>query len=262
MLWLVLQSNGGLPDCAVACFDNTGKEEEATLRFVRDCSERWNVPITWLEYTSPGEWVECDFSSAARLGEPFEAVIAARMAGESGLPNRAQRYCSSELKTRTTHRYLRWLGWQEWDSFIGIRADEPKRVATFRANPSPETKAETVVLPLADAGIGAHDVAEFWRRQEFDLALPNNNGKTMHGNCDLCFLKPAAQVQSLIAEKPERAVWWAKQEAKARSAGKGWSGSVFRDDRPSYDAMRLNAINQIDFIGHEGEESLSCLCGD
>lgn len=46
MLWRVLQSNGGLPADAVVCFANTGKEEEATLRFVRDCAERWSVPIT------------------------------------------------------------------------------------------------------------------------------------------------------------------------------------------------------------------------
>ncbi len=51
MLWRVLQSNNGrLPDEAIVCFANTGKEEEATLRFVRDCSVNWNVPITWVEF--------------------------------------------------------------------------------------------------------------------------------------------------------------------------------------------------------------------
>jgi 3'-phosphoadenosine 5'-phosphosulfate sulfotransferase (PAPS reductase)/FAD synthetase len=45
MLWRVLQSNNGLPQDAVVCFANTGKEDEATLRFVRDCGQQWNVPI-------------------------------------------------------------------------------------------------------------------------------------------------------------------------------------------------------------------------
>lgn len=44
MLWRVLQANGGLPADAVVCFANTGKEVEATLRFVRDCAEHWHVP--------------------------------------------------------------------------------------------------------------------------------------------------------------------------------------------------------------------------
>src|SRR3546814_10444693 len=39
MLWRVLQTNGGLPADTVVCFANTGKEVEATLRFVRDCAE-------------------------------------------------------------------------------------------------------------------------------------------------------------------------------------------------------------------------------
>ena len=180
----------------------------------------------------------------------------------TALPNRMARYCSSELKTRTMHRYLRWSGWTEWDTFIGIRADEPRRVAKFRANPHPETKAETVDMPLVWAGVGAAEVGEFWKAQPFDLELPNNGGKTMHGNCDLCFLKPAAQVQSLIAEKPARAVWWAKQEAKALSAGIGWSGSRFRDDRPGYAAMKLAAEQQRPLQGFEHEEALACFCGE
>jgi hypothetical protein len=117
-------------------------------------------------------------------------------------------------------------------------------------------------MPLADVGVSAHDVAAFWRAQPFDLELPNNNGKTMHGNCDLCFLKPTAQVQSLIAEKPSRAIWWAAQEAKVAAAGVGYAGSHFRDDRPSYAAMLHNAQSQTDFIGYGDEEAIPCFCGD
>ena len=43
MLWRVLQSNNGLPDDAIVCFANTGKEHDATLQFVKDCEINWNV---------------------------------------------------------------------------------------------------------------------------------------------------------------------------------------------------------------------------
>ena len=36
MLWRILQSNNGLPSDAKVIFANTGKEEEATLKFVND----------------------------------------------------------------------------------------------------------------------------------------------------------------------------------------------------------------------------------
>ncbi len=46
LLRQVLDAYGGrLPDGLVACFANTGKEMAATLDFVRDCGEHWNVPI-------------------------------------------------------------------------------------------------------------------------------------------------------------------------------------------------------------------------
>jgi 3'-phosphoadenosine 5'-phosphosulfate sulfotransferase (PAPS reductase)/FAD synthetase len=50
LLWRVMQANGGMPEEAIAVFANTGKEEEATLEFVRDCEANWGVEIHWLEY--------------------------------------------------------------------------------------------------------------------------------------------------------------------------------------------------------------------
>lgn len=256
MLWRVLQSNNGLPGDAKVIFANTGKEDEATLRFVDRCSKEWGVPITWLEYRDGAEFSIVSFEIASRSGEPFEAVIRQR---GGYLPNRVARYCSSELKTRTMHRYLKSLGWQDWDTFIGIRADEPKRVAKFRANPRPEFKGEEVHMPLAIEGVGAMDVGDFWKSSSFDLELPNFNGKTMHWNCDLCYLKPSSQVLSLITEKPERAIWWAKQEAQAEAVA--GTAARFRDDRPSYAQMARYAEQQVDMFDPK-EEAIACFCGE
>lgn len=261
LLKRTLDANDGLPTDTVVAFNNTGKEEEASLRFVDRISREWGVPVVWTEYRRGGEFAVVNFDTASRNGEPFDAIIADRMAkATSGLPNRVARYCSSEMKTRTTIRYLRSLGWDEWDVFMGIRADEPRRVSTFRKNPNPEVVAETVRIPLADAGVGAREIGALWAARDFDLELPNNGGKTMHGNCDLCFLKPAAQVQSLIEEKPERAVWWIKKETEAERVTKG-SGCRFRDDRPSYRRMAELARDQRR-IFDPNEETVSCVCGD
>jgi hypothetical protein len=91
------------------------------------------------------------------------------------------------------------------------------------------------------------------------------NGVTMHGNCDLCFLKPAHQIMSLIAEKPERALWWMKMEAHAQSSNKTYGdGAKFRKDRPSYKEMYDFALNQTDMFGNvdPNEEAIACFCGD
>jgi 3'-phosphoadenosine 5'-phosphosulfate sulfotransferase (PAPS reductase)/FAD synthetase len=258
MLWQVILSGGGqLPCQAVVCFANTGKEDEATLRFIQDCSEHWNVPITWLEYQQlEPRFKVVNFQSANRDGTPFEQIIEQR---GGVLPNRVSRFCSSELKTRTMHRYLKHQGWTEWNTLIGIRADEPRRVSKFRANPKPEGKHEEVWMPLAVEGVSAQEVGAFWRSQPFDLELPNIQGKTMHGNCDLCYLKPATQVLSLIIEQPSRAIWWAAQEAKAETVA--LSAARFSNNRPSYASMAKFTEQQRDMFDAD-EEAIACFCGD
>lgn len=40
-------------------------------------------------------------------------------------------------------------------------------------------------MPLAEAGV--REVTAFWQAQPFDLELLTVNGRTLEGNCDLCF---------------------------------------------------------------------------
>jgi 3'-phosphoadenosine 5'-phosphosulfate sulfotransferase (PAPS reductase)/FAD synthetase len=252
MLWRILQSNKGkLPDEAIVVFANTGKEEEATLEFVRDCGQNWNVPIHWLEYLPiDPKFKVVDFATASRNGEPFEALITKK----NYLPNPVTRFCTVELKIRTIDKYLKSLGWKHNENmdWVGIRADEPRRAM----------KMARERVPLFTAGITAADVGKFWREQSFDLGLPNFNGKTYHGNCDLCFLKGYPQTLSLIAEKPDRAIWWAEQEARIHSAGKfTGDGARFRKDRPSYIQMKNFAADQADMFKTD-EEGIPCFCGD
>lgn len=259
MLWRVLQANGCLPAEAVVCFANTGKEDEATLEFVRDCQNNWHVPIVWLEYQTeePGFRV-VSFETASRNGEPFEAIIRKRQY----LPNPVTRFCTSELKIRPMHKYLRSLGWDKsedgWNQMIGIRADEQRRVSKIRARGhSTESTKETMCLPLADAGVTVETIDTFWKAQPFTLKLPTYKGRTLAGNCDLCYLKPQSQIQSLIAERPERATFWIRMEALGVASKP--AGARFRTDRPSYAEMLRFSERQIDMFD---EEPMACYCGE
>ena len=251
MLWRVLDANNGIPPPnAKVIFANTGKEEEATLKFVNDCSVNWNVPITWVEYRDADPaFAVVNYETASRNGEPFEALIRKRQY----LPNPVTRFCTSELKIRSIHKYLKSTGWTDHNEtmdWIGMRADEQRRAAKI---------ADKSRMPLVAAGVTKETVGEFWRNQSFDLELPNINGVTYHGNCDLCFLKGGSQVLSLIAEKPERGIWWARMEALALASKP--SGAVFRSDRPSYKSMIQFAAEQKDMFD-PNEESIACFCGD
>jgi hypothetical protein len=97
-------------------------------------------------------------------------------------------------------------------------------------------------MPLA--GVTVRDVSRFWQTQLFDLELLAVNGRTLEGNCDLCFLKPRGQRLALIKAKPQTAAWWIRMES-LNLASKP-SGARFRADGPSYtDLARFAASGGI-----------------
>lgn len=256
MLWRVLQSNNGLPEDAVVCFANTGKEDEATLEFVRDCSKYWNVKINWIEYRNNElGFIEVDFKTASRNGEPFEELIRK----VQFLPSSAMRICTTHLKIRPFRKFLDFIGVHRPSQFVGIRADEMRRVVKIRSNPEAEGMERQ--LPLADAGVTVQEVNEFWNKQNFNLNLTTFNGRTLAGNCDLCYLKPAAQILSLIKEKPERATWWIKMENLNLEKKVNGRKQQFSKDRPSYEQMLKFSQQQGDLFD-PNEEGISCFCGD
>lgn len=256
LLWRILQAHGGtLPPDVIPCFQNTGKEREETLRFLHNIGERWGVEIVWLEFKlgekTRDRWHRVSFETASRAGEPFSALLSIRRM----LPHPRMRFCTADLKIKVMRSFARSLGWSTWDNVLGLRADEPGRVARMRV---PQDAWENV-MPLAGAGITKRDVQAFWGRQNFDLDLLNVGGVTPHGNCDLCFLKSAKTIQALMRENPASADWWIEQEK--RSATRGTAG-LFRDDRPSYAEMAKAVREQRVFDFGERDEMIDCFCGD
>lgn len=263
MLWRTLQANSRdvLDKFLRVAFANTGCEHERTLEFVRDCELYFGFPIEWVEYRDDAAgYAVVNFETASRNGEPFEAIVRKR----NYLPNPVTRFCTSELKIMAMHKRLKSLGWHEendgWDQFIGIRADEPRRVSKIRARgTSSETAKETMCLPLADAGIGYREVDAFWEEQPFKLNLPRFKGRTLAGNCVYCFLKPQAQLQSLMRAEPQYAKPFIRIETVPLASKP--SGGVFRTDRPTYAQMAAYSCAQEDAFD-SNEEAIACFCGD
>ena len=239
MLYKVLEAHGGtLPDHIKVCFANTGKEMPETLDFVRDCGEQWGVEIVWLEFNGTKENpVVVGHDSASRKGEPFDLLTTQK----NYLPNMVARFCTSELKVIPILKHFGDLA-----QVVGIRADEPRRVAKQRGK-------EGYILPLADARVSRQDIHEFWLKQNFNLNLPMVDGRTDWGNCDLCFLKGGAIKQSIIIKRPELSDWWIEQEAKISAR--------FRSDQPSYEQMKMIATDQGQLFDFD-DESIPCFCGD
>lgn len=221
-----------------------------------------NVPIHWLEYrrtfdpslyppgvtkTSEGQahTVEVTYETASRRGEPFFELLQwlksyrTSVKGEAPiLPNPVQRMCTDQLKIKTGMRWMKQRGYPDYTSVVGIRADEPRRIARAKGRLSDE------LFPLARAGIVKADVQAFWKSQPFDLKLDPNSDE---GNCTLCFMKARAKIEAIMRKTSAHDWFWVEAEQM--------TGTTFRRDRPSYQALR----EQID--REQAEDTAAMIAG-
>ena len=253
MLRRVLDAHGGtLPDRCEAVFANTGRERAETLDFVQALSDRWAVPITWLEfeYSAHGNPKTrakvVDRETASLDGEPFSALL------DSGswLPSMTARICTAELKVVTIDRHLwqtRKLTRRQTRKLIGFRFDEPARwrPAVYQAC--------EVGYPMVEAGVTAGDVAAFWQSQPFDLGIPSERG-----NCDCCYLKARPNLVATIRDEPRRADWWIEAERRrGRTFRIGESFAELRDA-----ALAPDDAGEVSAGDEEAGEPLPCFCTD
>ena len=268
MLKHILDAHGGtLPDNVHVAFANTGREMPETLDFVRECGERWGVLIAWVEFdpTAPRKTRFPTFTDASRNGEPFTAVIRSTKSGM--LPSPVIRFCTTEMKIRRFKALMQLRGYERWHSVIGLRADEPSRVARQHVGNERAKDRWLTAMPLAEAGVTKRDVAEWWAKQPFDLCLPTVNGTTPLGNCDLCFLKSRATIEGIMRDRPELASWWIEREREAddRTVSietRQASVRHFRKDRPGYAELLAAVQAQSTFPFDPQEESVDCACTD
>jgi 3'-phosphoadenosine 5'-phosphosulfate sulfotransferase (PAPS reductase)/FAD synthetase len=186
--------------------------------------------VKWLEYTpftrsTPlhARYTTTCFADASRNGEPFDALVKNR----KRLPNPLMRICTQELKIRPMREYMKAHGFKHWNMIVGLRADEPHRVARMEALNEQAKERWQTVMPLAKTGVAEKDVLSFWKAQDFDLKL-----KTWEGNCDLCFLKARDKKVRIMQERPDLAAWWLAKEKQIgqpfRKSGLDYAGLVDR----------------------------------
>jgi 3'-phosphoadenosine 5'-phosphosulfate sulfotransferase (PAPS reductase)/FAD synthetase len=225
---------------AVVIFANTGKENEATLNFVKRVNEYIGGRIIWLEYNpDPEIWFNIvTHDTASRKGEPFEALIGKR----KYLPNRVARFCTQDLKIMVMKKYCqRVLGWKNWTNMVGIRYDEPNRWAKSKS--VERNEVFDVEHPLVRWKVTKPQVLEIWRRMPFNLEIED-----YEGNCDLCFLKGKKKKQMIARKTPERFDWWIDQERKV-------NGTFVKEY--SYEQL-FNAVKESPLLFTD--DDIECFC--
>lgn len=237
-------------DNSIVLFQNTGKENDATLDFLHNCEKRWQekfkVELIWLEYDPDAEnkFRLVNYQTAHRTNDdskpsPFEKLLNRYIS----LPNVVARNCTAELKVRTCKRYVMSLGFENWTSVLGIRYDEPRR---WNKNSSEKQRWDNW-LPLVERKITKEIIYKDLEKWPFKLEL-----KDYEGNCDLCFLKGIAKKRMIMRDDPTKADWWIRME---KEKGQTWMNGY------SYESI-LKKLSQQPELNFDTsiEQDFECFC--
>jgi hypothetical protein len=163
-------------------FCDTGREHPKTYKFINDFEEHEKIPIIRLKYNGG-----------------FEGLLSKK----KGVPNQFKRYCTVELKIKTTRRYIRSIRILKYENFVGFRYDEPLRVKRRKQM----WKQVVDKFPLYDDKIDKQIINAFWNTKPYNLEIPS-----ILGNCTLCFMKGKNAIISILSVYPELAEPWINDE--------------------------------------------------
>lgn len=263
----------------VITFANTGREHEKTLEFVNNCDKRWRelygVGVVWLESVVEKGYKPCthkivNFETASRKGEPFEEVVK-----KYGIPNKEFLHCTRELKENPIISFMELLGHKKghiknkrpvsatYETWIGIREDEPKRLKGRRDG------KQFKVYPLAepfddiDFSCDKQDVLSFWEDMPFNLDLPEHLG-----NCIDCHKKSFKKLFMCIRDLGEESFYFTGyldvkySEVKAQVVnGEVMPRKRFRDYKNTSELISMfkdSEFNTRDYSEESGGCSESC----
>ena len=215
---------------------NTSEEDERTLRFANRCDEEWGLGLVIVEAVINPEFGKgtthrvVTFETAARSGEVFEDVIKVY-----GIPNMDFEPCNREMKLNAMKSYMRSIGWGDYETAIGIRMDETRRV-----NPDVAAKNK-IIYPLIDIWPrDKQDVRDFWDDQPFRLGMQEHEG-----NCKTCWKKSDKKHFRLISEQPQSYDFNRRMESIY-----GWHGA------PHYGNPPIEGTKRVFFRNHRSTDDM------
>lgn len=154
-------------------FMDTGAEHPKTYEFVRKCNDRFNLNLTCLR---------TDFEAPLGVGNKYKVVSVdeiqsdlkpfSEMLKKYGTPYIGGMFCTDRMKLVPFTKYCNEkYGRSNYETWLGIRADEPKRLS--------EKKGIKYLAEISD--FDKQDILVWWSEMPFDLDLDEWNG-----NCVFC----------------------------------------------------------------------------
>ncbi len=203
---------------------DTGAEHEKTYEFIRSVNNEFKLNLTCLrgdfnQRLGEGhKYKIVDIMDINQDLEPYRSMV-----NKYGTPTVASGWCTSRMKEETHDKYCNdKYGKGNYQTWIGIRADEPKRLGGVGKNNNLRYMAE-----ITDAE--KHDVLDYWAKMPFDLGI-----EEWLGNCVFCFKKSNLKLAAAQRDEPKMYMEWLEivEAAPDRNKKEGRSSMhMYRNQR-------------------------------
>lgn len=145
-------------------FNDTGVEHNATYDFLRNIRRHMQPDLICLQgHFDPriGVGPRARVVDASELYYNPEDGPFAQMVKKYGIPTKASAWCTTRLKEETHRDYFKGLyGKDGYYTFLGIRADEPKRLVGFNQ----VNRQVSLYTQLIESGLTEWEMVEMFRR--------------------------------------------------------------------------------------------------
>ncbi|YCI30852.1 phosphoadenosine phosphosulfate reductase family protein [Erwinia sp. PK3-005] len=173
-------------------FMDTGCEHPMTYRFIREVVKFWEIDLTILQVAINPElgqpnsytiWEPKDIQTRMPVLKPFIDMVK-----KYGTPYVGGAFCTDRLKLVPFTKYCDdHFGKGNYTTWIGIRADEPRRLK--------QKAGLRYLAELSDFDKG--DILAWWKQQPFNLLIPEHLG-----NCIFCIKKSTQKVGLACRDEP------------------------------------------------------------
>lgn len=193
----------------VFVFANTGQENEQTFKFIQKFELHFSIPIVWIEAIvyhgkrKSNGFKIVNYDTADRSGKVFGEIIK-----KHGIPNMSFPHCTREMKQVPIRKFAKSIGWKEYYTAIGIRADEMDRQSV-------KAKENRFIYPLISKAMRPMTKPKinfFWSQQPFRLDL-----KGYQGNCITCWKKSDHKLFTIAKENKSAFYFMKKMEQRYKN---------------------------------------------
>ncbi|AZF88604.1 phosphoadenosine phosphosulfate reductase family protein [Vibrio phage P23] len=168
---------------------DTGAEHPKTYEFIRNVNREFDLNLTCLrtDFDTPmgkgNKYKVVDISEIDPDLRPFSEMIA-----KYGVPYIGGMFCTDRMKLVPFTKYCNEkYGKGNYETWLGIRADEPKRLS--------EKKGIRYLAEISD--FEKEDVIDFWSKMPFDLGI-----NEWLGNCVFCPKKSNLKLAAAQRDEP------------------------------------------------------------